>query len=141
MTTDDEVPREKELHSDVLGHIDGSGSTVEPLMGALHAADEDGLYVESDEDRAADIGARLDRAMEEVDQNDPDPEDVLDEVHGAAAAASEFRRGLSNDASEYEIPEHVDAGVYETLGEYAEYVERDIIRIREKAAEWVEEAA
>jgi len=140
MESDNDVPRHLELHSTVLAHIDGSGGTLDALANALHAASEAGHYVESDDDRRADIDNYLDQAMDEVDSEDPDPERVLDLVESANAAARRFRGGLESNVEAFELPDHVDAGVYDTLGEYAKHVEQTIISIEHYAEEWVHES-
>ena len=63
-----------ELHRKLIANVDSTGGVLDTLQNALAAADEEGFYVESDESRATDIDAHLDRVMEYVDQEEPDPQ-------------------------------------------------------------------
>jgi len=138
---DTTTPTDSEkLHTEVLSLIDPSGRATTALHNAVYAAAEDGHHIESADDRATDIDAHLDRAMRAVDTTDPDPDEVYQCVEDAANAAHAFRIGLDSTLKSYEPPEHVDMGVYETLGEYAKHVEQMVIGIRERADRWCEVA-
>lgn len=136
----DEPPTEEELFSKVYGHIDSTSGMLTALSNALHAAGEISHPIESHDDRRSDIDNGLQRAMEEMDSDDPDPDEVLRWIGHAATAASEFYRRLTPGLKQFEIPDHVDTGVYNTLGGYAEYIRTDISHLRERAKRWSEAA-
>lgn len=127
--------------SKVYGGLDGTGGTLNALANGFGAAEEAGFHIESDRDRFGDVENGLQRAFEEMDSDDPDPEEVLDWVDHAASAASETYRGMTDGLREYELPDYVDSGVYDTLGGYMEYVVRDLYGLREHAEQWAEAAA
>jgi hypothetical protein len=136
----DEPTTEQELFSKVYGHLDSTGGMFTALANALHAAGEAGHPIESHDTRRADIDNALQRAMEEMDSDDPDPVDILCLIEVAQTATDKFYRSLNPDLKQFDIPDYVDAGVYNTLGGYAEYVRTDISFLREQAERWVEAA-
>lgn len=141
--TQPDVRPELELESNVLCWLDSSGGDLTALANALHAADEAGFHAESDDDRRADIDAALQQAFDEIERDNPDPEAVLDQIEYARSAAGSLRRGLSDhydDLAGFDLPDHVDCGVYDTLGAYVEYVERDLIALESVAEQWVHAA-
>jgi len=140
MDSDTDTPRDEELRTEVLSRLDNMRGTLDALFNGLHAADEADLYVESDEDRAADIKNYLGQASEEMDSEEPDPAVVLTRVEMALAAANAFRRGMGEDLREFSTPDYVGTGVYATFGEYAKHVEQTIISIEHYTEEWAHES-
>lgn len=136
----DEPSTEQQLFAKVYGHIDSTGGMLTALANALDAASEAGHPIESHDGRRADIDNGLQRAFEEMDSDDPDPDEVLRWIGHSATAASEFYRRLTPGLKQFEIPDHVDAGVYDTLGGYAEYIRTDISLLRHRAKRWSEAA-
>lgn len=136
---EDEPTDEEIAWSDVYGHLDGTGGLLNALANGLHAAGEAGHPIESHDDRRTDIDNGLQRAFELMDDEgmDADEEEVYEWIDHAASAAGEFYQGLGNDLRNFELPDHVDSGVYGTLGEFTQYVRRDLISVRRKAEEWV----
>jgi endogenous inhibitor of DNA gyrase (YacG/DUF329 family) len=128
-------------YNDVYGQLDSTGGLLDHLANALHAADLAGFHVESDEDRRADIDAYLDQAWDEIDGDDPEAEAVEEFARKAAQAASEFHRGLDEEVAEFTLPEHIDSGVYDTLGEFTEYIRNHLITLNHYAEMWVEQEA
>jgi hypothetical protein len=133
--------REQEAHSDLYGWLDGTISDLDRLANALAVAAEDGHFVQTDTDRTADINNHLQQAFDEVDSDDPDPEEVLAWCEGAAQLARDLHRGLDESARVYELPDHVVAGVHDTLGGYADYVYRQTVAVQHRAEEYAEAAA
>jgi len=140
MSSARDMANANELHSTVLARLDSTGGVLTALHNALYAADEAGFHVQSDRDRAVDIDNYLGRAMEVADDTDPDPKLVCDRVESARRQASYFRTGLDGDVAAFELPEYVDSGVYDTLGEYARYVEQDIRVLMQYAEAWADAA-
>lgn len=139
MTTLEELPENQQLHSKVIGYLDSSGGISSTLANALHAAKEAGFDVHREEDLAATMDSCLQRAFEEAEEGpDADPEEVIDWVDGARQAASDLTRVLDDEKSEFVLPDHVDSGVYDTLGEWIEYVYRDSLAIQSYAEMWAE---
>jgi hypothetical protein len=124
-----------ELHRKLIANVDSTGGVLDTLQNALAAADEEGFYVESDESRATDIDAHLDRVMEYVDQEEPDPQKILGAAAAAREVASRFFRGLSLRLRDFQLPDHISAAA-DTLGEYAEYVVETVTHICEMASYW-----
>lgn len=128
--------REQELFSDLYSHLDETGSTLNALANAIHAAGEAGHQTETLDDIRADIDNGVQQAFEEMGSDDPDPSEVLDWVDTAESASAKLLRAMDHDAKTFELPDHVDSGVYDTLGGYAEYVHKDMYRVNDVAEEW-----
>lgn len=130
-----------DLFTDVYSRLDANGGALDTLANALAAADDAGFDTESHDDRRADIDNGCQRAFEMMDEeDDPDPGDVLDWVEHAESAASEFVRGLPDDLGDFELPDHVDSGVHDTLDGFAEYVHSDLRELRAACDDWADAA-
>lgn len=138
---DTDPTREEVPYCHLYSGLDGTTRLLDTLANALHAAGDAGFPIESHDDRRADIDNHCQRAFEELDSDEPDPETVCEEVQAAARAAHDFYRGLDTDLRHTTLPDHVDSGVHDTLGEYAEYVHHDLTDLRRKAEQYAQEAS
>jgi len=131
-----DVTERGQLFNRVYGDLDAHAGLLDVLANGIHAASEDGHHVESDDDRRADIDNGLRRAFEEMDSDDPDPDEVAKWVRHAERSAAEFYRGLDPGVRAYDLPDHVDSGVHHTLGSFAEYVHKSVRRTLDYAERW-----
>lgn len=131
---------EEHKFSDVYGSLDGTGGEMTALANAVHAAQEAGHHLETTEDRLSDANFQLQQAFDLMDEEDSDVDagEVLDHIESAHSFMSDMHRGMPDAARDFEIPDHVDSGVYDTLARFADYVLRDITRVRIEAEEWAE---
>lgn len=125
------------IHTTIISRLDNSGGLMDALSNALHAADEDGFFMESDRDRAASADAALQQAFEAAEDTDPDPEEVKTHVSDARTFITRLRQGLGHDVRPYPLPDRIDSGVYETLGGFVLYVEDYLTDLEKTAEQWV----
>lgn len=131
-----EATPEQEAFSRLYGYIDSSGGLHNSLANAIQAADEEGFHVESIEDKAASVDACLDEAMSEMDSLNPDADEVEDLVSSANSALWDMTRMTGGELDNWELPDHVDSGIYDTFGDFLDYVYRDSLSMTERAEEW-----
>lgn len=127
--SDEYEPTEAErMHSHLLGYLDESGGLMNDFFNALHAADEAGLYVmnEGVEGRATDADRYLSDAFEEVDSENPDADEVEDKVVSALSCFHDVKQAMTEEQRAFELPDHVSAVAYGTLGEMTDYIYGDI---------------
>lgn len=125
------------IAAELVDRVNGVHGMLDCLSNCLYVASEEGHYVMSDEDRAADIEASLNLAQEELDADDTDPEAVFDHVKTARQNATQFRQGLSSDVAVQPVGKLVGA---DTLGEYATEIEETLASAVESVDEWASAA-
>lgn len=130
---------EQEAHSRLYGRLDSTGGTFDTLGNAIEAADDAGYDVGTIRDRFETATACLQQAFEQLDeQDDPNPEDVQQDVDGAVQAIDDLERSIGDDLASFGLPDHVDSGVYDTFGEWVQYVHQDTLSVMHDAEEWHE---
>lgn len=137
--TDQTGEDEPEAFNNVYGRLDSSADLTDTMHNALQAAADDGFHVESSSDRMATIDACLSQAFEEMDSDGIDPETVLSKVESAAAAGGDLLKGLGSNEREFELPDHVSSGSFDTLGGYTEHLNSYLYTLRDQTRQWVDE--
>jgi hypothetical protein len=61
---------------------------------------------------------------------------VSGRIETAAKGATQIRNNLSDELRGYELSEHIDTGVYDTLGEYVKYIEQYLSFVGGRGEEW-----
>lgn len=134
---------EPESWNDVYGGLDASGGDMHAL-GEL--VDSLGDYRPIDDFRQSYDRAEgcLDTAFEIVDSDNPyDPrgaDDVVANIWAAKCAVSNMKAAPSA-MLDAEIPDGVDAGAHETVGEYLDYVEGVLLSLHDDAEAWRDDPA
>lgn len=131
-----EPTQEEELHSHLLGYLDETGGTISALLDAIDAVEEDGEYASTEpiRENVESASGYYSEAFNGVDSENPDPGEIASRCTAARNALSAVLGDIEEAGmEEFVLPNSVASGVYDTLGEYADYCYRDALGIEELA--------
>lgn len=144
--TQTQTPSRQRTHTDgqlrtrVAGLIEtanGFEGLADRLHKALRLAGEAGREVETAISQMQIMQTELDAATETVGTDESDPVAVYDHVASAYQAATALCRGLAGTLGGQRVPKHIDTGVYDTVGGYAQYVQQFLSMIVDRSREWI----
>lgn len=124
----------------VLAYLDESGGDFKGLAQAIQFAYESGYPTETTDDLLTDLDIHLQNAFDETDKGpDADIGYVIDELDLALSTMSYINVKIEQHGmDQLELPDWVNSGVYDTLGEYFDYFRQSLNVTREYAEYWQE---